>query len=297
MRKVLFAVVVLLAIASPVLANVEAGAAVLLNIGDEKQPVEATLVLHDDAGKVLTVNQGVVEIEDGRTMFGQVFVNGATDQRKFDIRWSTMALATEANLSSTEFDPKYGWLFDVLPEDYSQSAEAARALTIWVRAFGAKRGFIRVIFKISPKFMVGSIYTTSQLIIKVVPRSSDEQAGAASNDAIKANFSAIQNFGNATAEKVNELGQRVAKLEAWTSAAAAGSGTEKTSKHRLTIIAQRDCVLHIVDQFGKRDRTWPIKAGKTTASVVVEGGDALTYYIDNRAMKTSTDAEITEEVK
>lgn len=220
MKKVLIAAifVLLLAIASPVFAgNVETAAAVFFNIGDEKRPVEATLVLQDDSGKVLSPNQGIVEVENGRTLFGQVFINGATDRRKFDVRWSTMALVSDQNLCSTQFDSQLGWTFDVRPEEYSQPGNAARALTIWVRAFGAKRGYVRVVFKISPGFMAGSVFTTSQLILKVVPRSVD-QIGA--NDGIKQNFAQIQGFSNVTADKVNNLEQRVQSLESWAGAAA-----------------------------------------------------------------------------
>lgn len=72
---------------------------------------------------------------------------------------------------------------------------------------------------------------------------------------------------------------------------------QKSATFKLTITASKDCVLHVVDQSGKRDRSWPIKAGKTVVSIMVEGGDALTYYVDGNQPKTVTEPNITEEVR
>jgi hypothetical protein len=85
-----------------------------------------------------------------------------------------------------------------------------------------------VIFKISPGFMSGSVFTTSQLIIKVVPRLEDSigQASGGSGidiEKIKANFAQIQDFSKATADKVNSLEARIANLESWAGTASAGS--------------------------------------------------------------------------
>lgn len=217
MKKIIFLLVLtlaILAIVIPVNAQsiTERGFGIFISVGSEKNPIEGTLILTDDSGQILTPNQGVIEVEQGRSILGQVFINGAKDQKKFEIMWSTMTLVNKESLRPTEFDPTYGWTFKINPEDYAQDW-GSRVLNVWVREKGAKKDFIRAIFKITYK--KSSIFTTSQLVIKSVPCREKTQPTMSnpgvSNESVEVtnrNFKKILDY-------VNNHEDRIQNFERW----------------------------------------------------------------------------------
>lgn len=217
MKKIFFLLVLILAmlaIVVPINAQTisEHGLGIFISVGSEKNPIEGTLVLTDDSDQILTPNQGVIEVEQGKSILGQVFINGAKDQNKFEVKWSTMALVSKESLRPTEFHPAYGWTFRINPEDYTQDW-GSRPLNIWVRSMGGKKDFIRAIFKIT--YNKSSLFTTSQLVMKSVPCKIKAQTTESNAGVSKETIEALIRNQQKTADYVNVLANTVNKHDRW----------------------------------------------------------------------------------
>jgi len=199
----------------------ETGVSVLLSVGDEKRAVEALIVFTDKTGAILTPSNGVLTVPEGEPVNVQVFPKAPGGEKSFIVGYSTDTLMPKEP-KRAEFDPTFGWYFQLEPEETHQPANWARALQIAVTNRDGRKSWIRVIFKIT--YGSGWLTQYDQLIIKTVPRAQLEAMRTGGVSAVAPAVEALKANATKTADYVNALEKRVTELESW----AKSLGTDST---------------------------------------------------------------------
>lgn len=207
-------IVTLLASAAVGISVTETGISVLLSVGDEKRPIEALIVFTDQSGAVLSPSGGVLTVPEGEPVNVQVFPKAPGGEKSFIVGYTTETLMPKEPKRAT-FDPKFGWYFQLTPEETAQPANWARALQIAVTNRDGRKSWVRVIFKIT--YGSGWLTQYDQIVIKTVPRSQMAIAGGAGSSGTDASdaVEALKTNQAKTADYVSQLEKRVSELESW----------------------------------------------------------------------------------
>ena len=225
MKRAAMALVFLMMIllATPAVAGVtETGFAVLLSVGDEERPIEASVVFTDMYGCILTPCSGVLVVPEGECFDVQVFPKGARGDKSFIIGYSTNTLLPKEPKRAT-YDPTYGWHFQLTAAETAQVKNLARALQLATTDRDGRKSWFRAVFKVT--YGSGWLTRYDQIIIKTVPRS---QMNTAGNVVSGSGASAAANANNEahakTAEYVSRLESRVTHVESYLERLSAGDG-------------------------------------------------------------------------
>ena len=216
--------VLLFAQAAVAVSVTETGISVLLSVGDEKRPIEASIVFTDSTGTILTPSAGVLIIPENETVGVQVFPKNASGPNDFIVGYTTDTIMPKEP-KRAYFTDKTGWCFQLSPEETSQSPRFVRALQLRITDRDAKKSWIRVIFKIT--YGTGWVTQYDQLVLKTVPRAQLDAAknagsgGANTKEAIDAIRIDLQKM----KDYVNTLEPRVTNLENWGKSVASGGNT------------------------------------------------------------------------
>lgn len=233
---VVMAVVFSLAFALPAKANIIDESRILLfvGVGSEERPVKGSLLLQDDCGQVLSPRDGVVEIEQGKKLLGQVLIEGADSSQTYDVQWTNLALVGKDNMGTTHFDPSLGWQFSYQP------INGTSPLNIVLVNKRGKSDYIRVIFKIT--YDSDPVKSYGQLWVKVIPARGRQSAGYSDSGEnwkkVVANFATQAQFNQQVAEKLDNLDTRIKNIESWCQSASSRSDMSPSSKisYRIKVI-------------------------------------------------------------
>lgn len=220
---VIMAILAVLSFTPVVADSIDEGKIMLLvSAGSETREVSGSLLLQDDCGRILTPHNGVVEIEEGRLLIGQVVIEGAKSLKDYDVQWTNLALVDKRNLSRADFDQSFGWIFS-----YQPNPAGTTPLNVVLVKKNGKSDYVRFFFKITYDKDPARSY--GQLWVKVIPRKETASYGSAGDcsseswNKVTANFMAQDEYNHQVAGKLDNLEARIGNIESWCQTAANGS--------------------------------------------------------------------------